>query len=124
METTGPPRILVVEDEALVAAMLQEMLEECGARTVGPAYALAAACELARTAACDAAVLDVSLRGESVGPAAAILAARGIPFILATGYGGQVSEEWPSAPVVEKPYSARDIERALASLGLAVGSCL
>jgi CheY-like chemotaxis protein len=118
MNATMPTRILIVEDEALVAAMLEDMLTDFGAEVVGPAFTLDRACELARTADCDGAVLDVSIRGQSVRPVAEVLAARGIPFILATGYGGSVSQEWPGAAVVEKPYLGADIARALAAAGL------
>jgi CheY-like chemotaxis protein len=114
--------ILVVEDEALIAAMLQEMLEGLGARVIGPAYTLDLGCELAATAACDAAVLDVSIRGETVAPVAQILFQRGVPFILATGYGGDLSQTWPDAPVIEKPYSIADLWRALAAIGVEVAS--
>lgn len=116
-----PARILVVEDEALVAAMLGDMLEELGAVVAGTAVALEAACDLARTADCHAAVLDVTLRGESVAPVARILAGRGIPFVLATGYAGRAAEEWPGAPVMEKPYSVADLACALRRLGVGVG---
>jgi CheY-like chemotaxis protein len=111
-----PARILLVEDEALVAAMLQDMLEALGARVVGPALTLDSACELAEGASFDAAVLDVNLRGEDVSAVAALLSRRGIPFVFATGYGGGISAAWPDAPVVEKPYSIADIERALLSV--------
>lgn len=117
----GTISILIVEDEALIAAMLQDMLEDLGARVIGPAYTLEIGCELARTAACDAALLDVSIRGETVAPVAKILAGRGVPFILATGYGGELANAWPGAPVIEKPYSTNDLGRALTSIGVTIG---
>jgi CheY-like chemotaxis protein len=110
--------ILIVEDEALIAAMLQDMLEDLGARVVGPAYNLEHGCELARTAACDAAVLDVSLKGQTAGALAQILSQREVPFILATGYVGEISKAWPDVPVIEKPYSADDLYRALDAIGV------
>jgi CheY-like chemotaxis protein len=116
----APARILVVEDEALVAAMLKDMLEALGAQVVGPAHSLAIACEMAESAACEAALLDVNLMGENVAPVARILAERGIPFVFATGYAGGISDVWPDAPVIEKPYSMADIERALLAVGVRV----
>jgi CheY-like chemotaxis protein len=117
----GTVSILVVEDEALIAAMLQDMLEDLGVRVIGPAYTVEHGCELARTAACDGAVLDVSIRGETAAPVARILVERGVPFILATGYGGELASAWPEARVIEKPYSTIDLERALAAIGVPIG---
>ena len=75
-------RILVLEDEPLVAMLLEEMLIDLGCEVVGPASSLGEGERLAREAALDAAVLDVNLNGEMSDTVAAILRRRGIPFAL------------------------------------------
>ncbi len=79
--------ILVIEDEFLVAMQIETVLREAGWAVTGPAGTLANAVKLARSAACDGAVLDVNLRGERVDEVAAILSERGIPFLFISGYG-------------------------------------
>src|SRR5690606_28701228 len=79
-------RILIVEDELLVALELETMLGSLGCEVVGPAARLEKALNLAETEELDGAVLDVNLRGKPVYPVAAALGARGIPFIFSTGY--------------------------------------
>lgn len=87
----GACRILVVEDEALVGMLIEDELLEAGATVLGPAASLAEALALLERAtpaeSCDAAVLDVNLRGQSVLPLADALAQRGVPFLFVTGYG-------------------------------------
>jgi len=80
-------RILVVEDEALIAAMVEDMLMELGATVVGPASSIAQALVLVNSDDFDAAVLDVNIRSEQVDPIADILMARNVPIVFATGYG-------------------------------------
>jgi len=82
-----PARILVVEDEFLVASQIESILTGAGWRVIGSAGTLASAVSLARKSECDAAVLDVNLRGERVDDVATILSERGIPFLFVSGYG-------------------------------------
>jgi len=119
----GPPslagkRVLVVEDEAIVAMLLENILEDIGCTPVGPALGLEQALSLvAAETALDAAILDVNLRGERVYPVAEALSGRGIPIIFATGYGeGGVEGAWRGRPTVQKPYTVDDIVRTLASV--------
>ena len=113
------PRVLVVEDEAMVAMMLEDMLDDLGCAVVGPAASLQKGLELARSAAVDAAVLDVNLAGEKVFPIADVLTERGIPFVFATGYGrAGLREQDTARPVVQKPYSAQDLARTLRAAGV------
>lgn len=79
-------KILVVEDDFIVAFDMQSMLEEQGAEVIGPASSLQEARALLAGAPPDAAVLDVNLNGEYVFPLAEDLRARGIPFLFATAY--------------------------------------
>jgi len=106
-------RILIVEDAVLLALELEAGLTEAGARVVGSAAGIEDA-ERMIDLAFDAAVLDANLNGRSVLPIAGALAARGIPFIFATGYDEtEVAPEGFNAPVVRKPYNVRQIAAAL-----------
>ncbi len=80
------PRILVVEDEFLIALDLEVTLETAGYRVIGPALNVSAALQLLKADRPDAAILDVNLAGERVTPVAEALRAMSVPFILASGY--------------------------------------
>jgi CheY-like chemotaxis protein len=111
------PRILVVEDEPIVALSLQDMLADMGFDVVGPAYRVAAALDLARSAAIDAAILDVNMGGEDSYTVAEALRARGIPYLFATGYGRQgLAAGHEDTFVLQKPYREGQVEAALAAL--------
>lgn len=114
-------RILIVEDEALVAAMVADMLEELGAVVVGPAGTLDKGLELAREAEIDAAVLDVNLRGERVDPVAEVLAKRGIGFVFATGYGAAPAGRWADTRTIDKPYAVDKLAELLRSVMVEAG---
>jgi CheY-like chemotaxis protein len=108
-------RILVVEDEPLVAMLLEDMLLDLGYEVVGPALRLEKAIEMAETLAFDAAILDVNLGDSRSYCIAKRLGARGIPYAFATGYGSSGLEE-DAAPVVHKPYQQWEIETVLRRL--------
>jgi DNA-binding response OmpR family regulator len=80
------PRILIVEDEPMLAYALEECLQEAGFTVVGVAARLGQALEIIDTGTPDAAILDTNLAGVSASPVAAALAARGLPFIVLSGY--------------------------------------
>lgn len=104
-------RVLVVEDDVVVALVAEEMLLDLGAVVVGPAHDVATARALVAREAVDAAVLDVNLGRERSDAVAEDLRARAIPFVIATGTDG----DWGAdAVVVEKPYSTERLARALA----------
>ncbi len=106
-------RVLIVEDAVLLALELEAGLEEAGAVVVGAAADLEEA-ERMLALTFDVAVLDANLNGKSVIPVARALAARGTPFIFATGYDDAgVAPEGFTAPVVRKPYNVRQIAAAL-----------
>ncbi|MFG1345741.1 response regulator [Xanthobacter autotrophicus DSM 431] len=111
-------RVLVVEDEFLVALGLEDNLRSLGYSVVGPVSTLSAAMEAAMVEQADVAILDVNLNGEPVYPAAAILADRGIPFLFCSGYTGTVRapRQFTDVPRVAKPYTSRVIADALAEL--------
>lgn len=109
-------RILAVEDEALIAVMLEDMLSDLGVVTVGPAGTVTSALELARSEVFDAAILDVNLRGERIDPVAALLTERAIPFIFVTGYGEVRIDGQSHAPVIDKPYTQDKLAKALSQI--------
>jgi CheY-like chemotaxis protein len=99
-------RILIVEDEALVAFELQLSLEDEGAEIVGPALSLMKALEaVAHEGRIDLAVLDVDLAGEDVYPVAELLLQRGVPFVFHTGHGSraQLTGLFPGTRTFIKP---------------------
>lgn len=107
-------RVLIVEDEALVAMLLEDMLQDLGCTLAGSASTVEQAVEAAQ-GDLDVAILDMNLAGRPSLPVAEALAGRGKPFIFATGYGeGGVPEEWRGRPTLQKPFSMRDVETALA----------
>ena len=109
--------MLLVEDQMIVAMQIEDMLRAIGCEVVGPVGTLQAAVALAHEEALDLAVLDVNLDGEKVYPAAEELQARGIPFILATGYGkSTLPEKWRDLPRLSKPFGPGELEQLLRSV--------
>ena len=107
-------RVFIVEDETLVAMLLEDMLADLDCTVVGPASRVPSALELAENAEFDVAILDVNVAGQEIYPVAEILARRGIPFAFATGYGnGGVRENWRDRPTVQKPFLRAQIEDVL-----------
>lgn len=105
-------RVLLVEDEYLIAQMACDMLEEGGAVPVGPASTIAHALNILNAEGVDAAVLDVNLQGERSDALAAVLQERAIPFVIVTGYQ-QSSVREDGAHVLEKPYTRLQLTDAL-----------
>jgi len=107
-------RILLVEDEAVIAIMIEDMLTDLGCEVVGPAASVAEASRLAQTEPLAGAFLDVNLGGASIYPVADLLAARQIPFVFVSGYGaGGIDPRFVGRPVLSKPILDADLERAL-----------
>jgi CheY-like chemotaxis protein len=110
-------RVLLVEDQMIIAMQIEDMLHAAGCEVVGPVGTLQAAITLAHEEALDLAVLDVSFDGEKVYLAAEELQARGIPFILATGYGeSTLPEKWRNQPRLNKPFRREQLEQFLRSV--------
>jgi CheY-like chemotaxis protein len=110
-------RVLIVEDEMLVAMNIEDMLLELGHEVAGIASRLEPALALARDGAFDVAMLDVNLAGDRSFPVADLLIARGVPFLFATGYGlGGIDEKYRDRPVLQKPFRAAELEAAVAAL--------
>jgi CheY-like chemotaxis protein len=114
-------RILVVEDETSIAIMLEHSLEALGYIVVGPVSKLSVALELAVSEELDVALLDVTIRGGDVFPVAEILRTRGIPFVLASGYGKwALPPSLRDAPRLTKPFSADEMESQISQLFQAI----
>jgi CheY-like chemotaxis protein len=102
----------LVEDEALVAMMIQESLVECGFQVVGPISSAAEALAKATHDHFDAAVLDINLGDGMVYPVADILATRGIPFVFVTGYDLEsVDHRFSEIPILQKPIEREKLKR-------------
>lgn len=108
-------RILVVEDEFLIADLLAGFLEELGHSVVGPTGDLSQALDLIATGEFDGAILDVTLGRESSYPAADALTEKQVPFAFATGHGvADMPARFQSVARLSKPYFFDDVERVAA----------
>lgn len=105
--------ILVVEDETLLAMMLEDVFSDAGAHVVGPAATVEQAMALVASELIDVALLDVCLRDQRSDPVAATLRQRGVPYVLATGYNDPDGAGLASAPTLRKPYRFQEVEAAL-----------
>ena len=111
------PRILVVEDETLIAMLVEDWLEELGFETVGPVGSAAEALALIEAGELDGAILDVSLDGHDSFAVADALRARNVPFAFATGHGaGRIAERFKDAPTLTKPYDFERVRAAVTTL--------
>ena len=109
---TDPPmaRVLIVEDEALIAMLIEDMLLDFGCQVAGSAAQLEAALALAREGAFDFGIIDVNLGGTTAYPVAQVLRERGIPFAFVTGYGAAgLDPGFSDAPVLQKPFRGDDL---------------
>jgi CheY-like chemotaxis protein len=105
---------IVVEDEASVALLIEDMLLDLGCEVLASAAQLSRACALAETTTCDFAVLDVNLGGDFVFPAAEILRRRKIPFLFSTGYGRDgLPEAFKQHAIIGKPFAIEDLRAAI-----------
>jgi DNA-binding response OmpR family regulator len=110
-------RILIVEDEEMIAMLLEDYLQDFGCEVAGHATTVAAAISLIGEAGkLDAALLDMNLRGELVTPVAAKLAAANIPFCFMTGLGAGAATGFPDAPTIGKPFDQAQLKAALTRL--------
>ena len=110
-------RILLIEDSPVVGPFTADLLDELGCVVVGPAPNMAAARELVDAGEFDAALIDVHIRGERVFPLCEMLQAKGLPFVLTSGYADwQMPEKWQDRPRLQKPYTLDQVEEALSGL--------
>ena len=113
LKVAGKPRVLLVEDEALVAMMIQECLAEFGYQVVGPICTASEAAAKAKDGLLEAAVLDINLGDGAVYPIADMLAARGVPFVFVTGYDADsVDARFRKIPILQKPIEREMLKKA------------
>ena len=116
-------RVLVLEDEMLVALLVEDMIAELGGMVIGPASSVAEALALVDAGQVQAALLDVNLSHGGSGYAVAdALAARAIPFAFVTGYGRtSLREPYQDRPILQKPFLVEALRRVLATLAAGAG---
>jgi CheY-like chemotaxis protein len=121
MRSNGRPwhggRVLVCEDNVLMADVVCEFLRECHLRPMGPVGRLESAVQMARERALDGVILDINLNGRPCFPVCAILSARRIPFMFLTGYTqAAIPIEYRAAPLVTKPFEPTEMKEVLAQM--------
>ena len=117
MDLTGL-RVLVVEDEAVIAMLVEDSLVELGCEVVGSASRLGDALAKAQALEVDVALLDVNLAGRLSYPVAEMLQSRNVPFVFTTGYGqAALPAALQAAPVLSKPFTRKQLAEALRTVG-------
>ena len=118
MQDTGKAgagrRVLVIEDEFLIAQMVGDMLADLNCVCIGPITTLAAGVEAAASVHCDAAIINLIIQGQMAYAVAEELAARNIPFCFASGTSpASVHEKWRQRRFISKPYLLDDVRAFL-----------
>ena len=123
METQrSSQRVLVIEDEWLVATLLEDMLAELGHSVVATAGTIDDALAAVDGQRFDLALIDMNLNGKSARGVADRLTERGIPFACTTGYGrSDLDERFRGRPILQKPFELRDLEAIIAQTLPAAG---
>jgi DNA-binding response OmpR family regulator len=110
-------RVLVVEDEYLVADLIEKILESAGCIVMGPIPRVPEALDAVNDDDYDAAVLDVNLAGERINPVADALSERDVPFMFVTGYGvNALPREYAERPHIGKPFRMAELLGMLSSI--------
>ena len=116
-------RVLIVEDEAAISMLIEDMVHEYGTEIVGPAATVERAMGLVRSERIDAAILDVNVRGMMVFDLADAIRSAGIPIVFATGYRSHIiPDRFKDAHILEKPFTFDALREAL-DLALAGSAC-
>jgi CheY-like chemotaxis protein len=111
---SGARRVLVVEDDVMIRMLIEDMLSDLGFAVAAEASKVHEALAAVKSADIDVAILDVNLSGETTGPVAEALAARGTPFVFATGYGEHgLPEQFRDRPLLKKPFQIDNLKRIL-----------
>ncbi|BDA84638.1 response regulator [Aureimonas sp. SA4125] len=107
-------RVLVVEDEYMVADYISMVLEDFGCDVVGPVGTIEEALAVVNDGGLDGALLDANLSGDSSAPIAVALRAASVPFVVATGYGAlELAESLNRAPRIGKPFSETELKATM-----------
>jgi DNA-binding response OmpR family regulator len=107
-------RLLVVEDEMLIAMTIEDVLTDMGCVVVGPASSVAKAMDLLKGEEVDGAILDLNLKGEQAIPVAEALQKQGTPFFFLTGYGSTgTSQTMLDAPTLPKPFDPTALQQLI-----------
>src|SRR5215218_6267273 len=107
-------RVFVVEDEALVAMLIEDMILDSGDEMVGSACRLSDALVLARDTQADVALLDINLGGALAYPVADVLRQRGVPIVFTSGYGSAgLIDRFQDCPMLDKPFDQPSLEKAI-----------
>jgi CheY-like chemotaxis protein len=109
-------RLLVVEDEMLVLMLIEDLLADLGCTSVKTAASVEQALELIGANDFDVAMLDMNLNGDRTHAIADALAAKGVPFIFATGYAGRMREGYAGRPILTKPFRPHQLVTILIEL--------
>jgi len=107
-------RVLIIEDETLIALLLEDMLTDLGCTILGSASTVEAAIAMLDRTPPDIAVLDINLGGEKSYAVAEALAKRGVKFVFSTGYtDDRLESPWQDRPVLQKPFGQEQLAEAL-----------
>ena len=111
---SSPRRVLVVEDDVMIRMLIEDMLVDLGFAVAAQAAKVHEALAAVNSTDIDVAILDVNLSGETTGPVAEALAARGTPFVFATGYGEHgLPAQFRNRPLLKKPFQIDGLKRML-----------
>jgi DNA-binding response OmpR family regulator len=111
-------RVLVVDDEPMIAAAMADAIEDAGCDSVSLAGSVQKALQLIERDRYDVAILDANLRGSSAAPVAKALAERATPYLVLSGYSRQhLAESFPGAPILTKPYALERLVEMVRKLG-------
>jgi DNA-binding response OmpR family regulator len=117
MTNNVPRRVLVVEDDPVLALLLEQILAIEGFSIIGPVARLEEVTEMASREGMELALLDVNVGGKFVHPVARLLSERRVPFLFMTAYGSEVvASEFPNHNVLKKPIDASEVSKALRKL--------
>ena len=116
MQPTGK-RLLVLEDEFMIATRIADILEDAGYDVIGPVIDVAAAMHAIAVDRVEGALLDLNLRGDTSLTMADAIAKRGVPILFVTGYAREVlTGRWQNALHLEKPFTDRELLDAVAHM--------
>jgi CheY-like chemotaxis protein len=111
---SGARRVLIVEDDVMIRMLIEDLLADLGFAVAAQAAKVHEALAAMNSTEIDVAILDVNLSGETTGPVAEALAARGTPFVFATGYGEHgLPEQFRDRPLLKKPFQIDGLKRML-----------